>query len=190
MPGSGESPPHARFSRSRPVPGPRNASVLRRSGLPEGFVTPTSVPPTFAEKDLDYYLRMIRGDFAELEETHAVRVAPGQSQKNIVILLDKPGLGSTDALGARLLRHFMKALVHSRVKPRAVILVHEASRLALEGSEVQQDLSILEEQGVRVLVCVVSADEFGISDSLKVGFIADMDNICDHLMNAWKVIRL
>ncbi len=153
-------------------------------------MTPTSTPPTFAEKDLDYYLRMIRGDFAELEETHAARVAPGQSQKNIVILLDKPGLGSTDVLGARLLRHFLKALVHNRVKPRAVILVHEAARLALEGSASLQELTILEEQGVRILVCVVSADEFGISDSLKVGFIADMDNICDHLLNAWKVIRL
>ncbi len=153
-------------------------------------MTPSTVPPTFAEKDLDYYLRMIRGDFAELEETHAVRASPGPSQKNIVILLDRPSLGPSDVLGARLLRHFMKALVHNRVKPRAVILLHQAARLALAESEVVQELSILEEQGVRILVCVVSADEFGISDQLKVGFIADMDNICDHLLNAWKVIRL
>jgi hypothetical protein len=84
----------------------------------------------------------------------------------------------------------MKALVHNQVKPRAVILIHQAARLAMADSEVLQELSILEEQGVRILVCVVSADEFGISDQLKVGFIADMDNICDHLLNAWKVIRL
>ena len=149
-----------------------------------------AVPPTFAEKDLDYYLRMIRGDFAELEETQMQRVSPGQSQKNIVILLDKVGLGAPDLLGTRLLRHFMQALVHNRVKPRAVILVHEAARLALEGSGVFKELAILEEQGVRILVCVVSADEFGFSDQIKAGFIADMDNICDHLLNAWKVIRL
>lgn len=149
-----------------------------------------TVPPTFAEKDLDYYLRMIRGDFAELEETHAVRASPGSSQKNIVLLLDKTCLGANDALGARLVKYFMQALIHNRVKPRAVVLVHEAARLALEDSPILKELSILEEQGVRILVCVVSADEFGISDRIRAGFIADMDNICDHLLNAWKVIRL
>jgi len=149
-----------------------------------------TVSPTFAEKDLDYYLRMIRGDFAELEETHAVRVSPGSSQKNIVLLLDKTTLGAKDDLGVRLLKYFMQALIHNRVKPRAVILVHEAVHLALEGSQILKELSILEEQGIRILVCVVSADEFGIEDQIKVGFIADMDNICDHLLNAWKVIRL
>lgn len=149
-----------------------------------------TVPPTFAEKDLDYYLRMIRGDFSELEETHAVKVSGGSSQKNIVLLLGSTSLGSNDDLGRRLLKYFFQAMIHNRVKPRSIILVNEAVRLALEGSDVLKEFAILEEQGIRILVCVVSADEFRIEDQIKVGSIADMDNICDHLLNAWKVIRL
>lgn len=149
-----------------------------------------TVPPTFAEKDLDYYLRMIRGDFSELEETKAVMVAPSSSQKNIVILLGSTALGSNDELGQKLLKYFMQALIHNRVKPRALILVHEGVRLSLDGSAVLKELNVLEEQGVRILCCVVSADEFRVEDQIRVGCIADMDNICDHLLNAWKVIRL
>ena len=95
---------------------------------------PSTVPPTFAEQDLDYYLRMIRGDFAELEATHALRVSPGPSQKNIVILLDRTSLGPADVLGARLQRHIMTARDHTQ----AVILIHQAARLAMADSEVLQ----------------------------------------------------
>jgi hypothetical protein len=149
------------------------------------------MPTTFAEKDLNYYLRMIRGDFAELEEEQVLKKAGGPSPKNIVILIGSKTLGSGDEkVGARLLRHFLQALVHNRVKPRSLILLNEAVMLATAESGVLNDLTILEEQGIRILICVVSADEYGIEDEIKVGSIADMDAICDHLLNAWKVIRL
>ncbi|MBI3926794.1 MAG: DsrE family protein [Armatimonadetes bacterium] len=150
-----------------------------------------TVPPSFAEKDLNYYLRMIRGDFAELEETQSAKVAGASKQKNIILLLGSVRLGSgSQELGERLLKFFLQALVHNRVKPRSIILVNEAVHLATEGSAVLTDLAVLEEQGVRILVCVLSADEYGIEDNLKVGCIADMDNICDYLLTAWKVISL
>lgn len=150
-----------------------------------------SVPPAFAEKDLNYYLRMIRGDFAELEEEQTAKVAQSSKQKNIVLLLGSTTLGSGNVeLGERLLKFFLKALIHNRIKPRAVILVNEAVHLATEESAVLDDLTVLTEQGVRVLVCVLSADEYGIEDGIKVGCIADMDNICDYLLTAWKVIAL
>ncbi|MEW6283112.1 MAG: hypothetical protein AB1758_31150 [Candidatus Eremiobacterota bacterium] len=150
-----------------------------------------AVPPTFAEKDLNYYLRMIRGDFAELEETQTAKVASSSSQKNIVVLLGSTTLGSGNVeLGERLLKFLLQAMVHNRVKPRSIILVNEAVHLATEESAVLSDLMILSEQGVRVLVCVLSADEYGIEDGIKVGCIADMDNICEHLLTAWKVLSL
>ncbi|MHB2015567.1 MAG: DsrE family protein [Candidatus Xenobia bacterium] len=150
----------------------------------------TSVPPTFAEKDLNYYLRQIRGDFAELEETQAVKVGGPSSQKNIVILLSSNHLGSNQELGRKLMRHFIAAICTNRVKPRAIILTNEAIHLALETSEVVGKLTALEEQGTRIMVCVTSADEYGVADKLKVGCIADMDAIADHLLQAWKVISL
>ncbi|HEY4001874.1 MAG TPA: DsrE family protein, partial [Candidatus Xenobia bacterium] len=97
--------------------------------------------------------------------------------------------GNVD-LGRKLMRHFISAITTNRVKPRAIILTNEAIHLALEGSEVLAKLTALEEQGTRIMVCVTSADEYGVSDKLKVGFIADMDSIADHLLQAWKVISL
>ena len=150
-----------------------------------------AVPPTFAEKDLNYYLRMIRGDFAELEEQEPqmVRVASAPSQKNIVILLSSTAIGTgNEALGKRLLRHFLEAVGHNRVKPRAVILVNSAVHLAVEEGEILHKLMILQEQGIKILVCVLSADEYKVEEQLKVGSVADMDAIAEHLLSAWKVM--
>ena len=150
-----------------------------------------TAPPVFAEKDLNYYLRMIRGDFAELEETQMAKTASSSKQKNIVVVLSSVGLGhGKPELAKRLLRVFIQAMVHNRVKPRALILLNEAVQLAAEGSDLITDLDILHQQGVRILVDVISADEYRVEELLKVGSIADMDNICDYLLTAWKVISL
>jgi hypothetical protein len=150
-----------------------------------------SLPPTFAEKDLNYYLRMIRGDFSELEETQTVKVGGPSSQKNVVILLTSCTVGTgNEELGKRLLRHFLQSLINQKIKPKALILMNSAVNLACEGSEVLAKLTVLEEQGIRIMVCAVSADELVPGDDLRVGFLADMDAICDNLLSAWKVITL
>lgn len=151
------------------------------------------VPPTFAEKDLNYYLRMIRGDFAELEEhePQMARVGGAPSQKNIVILLGSKALGTgNDELGRRLLKHFMQAVVNNHVKPRSVILINSAVSLACEEGDVLHKLIVLEEQGIKIMICALSVDEYGIEENLKVGSVADWDAICEHLLSAWKVIAL
>jgi len=150
-----------------------------------------TMPPVFAEKDLNYYLRMIRGDFAEAEEGQMAKTVSSSKQKNIVLVLSSNGLGhGKPELSQRLMKFFIQALVHNRVKPRAVILLNEAVLMASEGSPLAADLDVLVQQGVRVMVDVISADEYKVEQSLKVGCIADMDNICDFLLTAWKVISL
>jgi hypothetical protein len=150
-----------------------------------------TIPPVFAEKDLNYYLRMIRGDFAELEETQTAKSVSSSKQKNVVVLLTSRSLGTgKPELGSRLMKHFLQAMVHNRVKPRAVILMNDAVHLSIEGSNVLGDLDVLTQQGVRVLIDVISADDYNIEDKIKVGCIADMDNITDYLLTAWKVISL
>lgn len=150
-----------------------------------------AAPPVFAEKDLNYYLRMIRGDFAELEETQMAKSVSSSKQKNIIVVISSTGLGQgKPELSKRLLKFFVSALAHNRVKPRAVILLNEAVTLAAEGSDLVKDLDILHQQGVRIMVDVISADEYRVEENLKVGSIADMDNICDFMLTAWKVITL
>lgn len=150
-----------------------------------------AAPPVFAEKDLNYYLRMIRGDFAESEEAQMATSVSSSKQKNIVVVLSSTGLGQgKPELSKRLLKFFVSALVHNRVKPRAIILLNEAVTLAADGSDIAKDLDVLHQQGVRIMVDVISADEYRVEQNLKVGAIADMDNICDFMLTAWKVITL
>jgi hypothetical protein len=146
-------------------------------------------PPTFVEKDLSYYLRMVKNDFGELEEVQASRLRGPTSIKNIVVLFQSTGIGTgKKELGKKLLLSFLQSLVNSRVKPRALILINSAVNLALESEPSMGKFILLEEQGCKVMVCLASADEYGIADKIKVGFVASMDEICEQLLEAWKVI--
>lgn len=149
------------------------------------------LPPTFAEKDLNYYLRMVRGDFSELEETHTAKIRGPVSLKNIVILFQSETIGSAEGdLGKDLMFAFLQSLVNNQVKPKAIILMNRAVNLAVEPNVAVGKFIVLEEQGCKVMVCVTSADKLGVSDNIKVGFIASMDEICEQLLTAWKVISL
>ncbi|MDQ7822743.1 MAG: DsrE family protein [Candidatus Eremiobacteraeota bacterium] len=151
----------------------------------------TVLPPTFAEKDLNYYLRMVRGDFSELEELQTAKIRGPISVKNIVIVFHSTEVGiGKKKLGEKLLQEFLQALVNSQIKPKAVILFNSAVNLAAENEQAIGRLIVLEEQGCKVMVCVSSADEYGVSDRLKVGFVAHMDDICEQMLEAWKVISL
>ena len=49
-------------------------------------MTETRLPPTFQETDLNYYLRMIRGDYSEFEEVRPQKIAEPSQVKNIVVV--------------------------------------------------------------------------------------------------------
>jgi uncharacterized protein (TIGR00725 family) len=144
---------------------------------------------TFVEKDLNYYLRMIRGDFSEYEEVQPAKLRGPFSVKNIVILFQNPFIGDgKKELGLKLLDAFLKSLINNQVKPRAIILLNRAVNLAVETEVTVSKFVILEEQGCKIMVCATSADEFDVSNKLKVGFVASMDEIAEQLLSAWKVI--
>lgn len=150
-----------------------------------------TLPPSFAEKDLNYYLRMIRGDFAELEEGLPEKLPTSSKQKNIVIFLGSKALGRGNVdLGIKLMKLFLKALAHGAVKPRAIVLVNDAVELAIEGSAVLDELVVLSEQGVQVMSCLSSLDEIQAEEKIAAGSQADMHKICEVLLDAWKVISL
>lgn len=151
----------------------------------------STLPPTFEEKDLNYYLRMIRSDFSDSPEEKMAPTVSSSRQKNIVIMLSDDRLGVDEKnFGQKLLLSFLKALQHNRSKPRAIVLFNRAVLLCRQDSACCETLSLLQEQGVRVMACVESTDDYGISDDLGVGYIADMDNIVDLILTAWKVISL
>ncbi len=148
-------------------------------------------PPSFAEQDLNLYLRMIRGDVEEKHEYELATTTDNAKRKNIVILVTSPYLGVVDdKLGRTLLVHFIRALLSNRTKPRAIIFTHQGTELLLPASEVYEDLNVLHEQGIRIMACLESVRALKLDDDIGVGCISDMDNICDLMLSAAKVITL
>lgn len=134
---------------------------------------------------------MIRGDFAELEEGLPEKLPTSSKQKNIVIFLGSKGLGRGDEeLGLRLTKLFLSALANGPTKPRAIVLINHAVELAIEGSPVVCELTVLAEQGVQVYSCLSSLDELKAEEKIAVGSQADMAQICEVLLTAWKVVSL
>lgn len=151
----------------------------------------TVCSPVFAERDLNYYLSLVRGDLAELEQVQILSVQASFSIKNVTVLVRAATMDRQYAeLGEKLLAEFFQSLIRSLVKPQAVVLMGDAVKLACEQESFVRRLVVLEEQGVRIMVCMTSAEEFGVLDSLKVGFPVSMDEICNQLFNSVKVITL
>lgn len=153
----------------------------------------TTLPPTFAEKDLDYYLRMVRGSFSELAETQALKHAGEFSRKNIVLFLtsEEIGKGHNPKLGKLLILELFNSLIRYNIKPKSIILSNSAVNLACdEEREILNKLTLLNEQGINILICNLSACENGKSEKIRIGKLASMDEICENLLTAWKVITL
>lgn len=149
------------------------------------------MPPTFQEKDLNYYLRMIRGEYSEFEEVSPQKMKGPSQVKNIVLLISSESLGrGGDQLGKKLMYLFLQALINGSTKPRAIILLNSAVSMAVGKSEFYDKLLILEEQGSQIMVCLSSADEKELNDKINVGALTGMDEICETIMTAWKVISL
>lgn len=151
----------------------------------------TQMSPTFQEKDLNYYLRKIHSDYSTLEELEP-NVLGGPSQvKNIVIVLTSDSLGTGKrVLGKKLMYHFLQAIINGNVKPKAIILLNSAVQMACVTNETIGKLTVLEEQGSKIMVCVSSLKAYDSLDNLNVGFESSMEEIVETMLTALKVITL
>ncbi|MFP4497321.1 MAG: hypothetical protein ACLFQV_03850 [Vulcanimicrobiota bacterium] len=149
----------------------------------------TKMPPTFQEKDLNYYLRMIRTDYSKLEELQPQKTGGSSHVKNVVIVFTSDHIGSDKKmLGKKLLMHFLQALINGNTKPKAIILLNGGVQLACSSNETISKLTVLEEQGAKIMACISSLQEYSCLEKLSVGFEASMEEICETMMSALKVI--
>ncbi len=150
----------------------------------------TVLPQTFAEIDLNYYLNLVRDDSAVKE---CLNYAPSKSfspDKNALLLITSDSIGQgLEGLGAVLFAEFFQSLIRSKTKPGVIILVNSGVTLANKEPFAGR-LLLLEEQGVKIMVCISSADKYGMMDSIKAGFLASMDEICTEILSAAKVVTL
>jgi selenium metabolism protein YedF len=79
-----------------------------------------------------------------------------------------------DELGRILMRNLIYTLARGEELPEAVMFMNGGVRLACAGSQVLDDLKLMEEQGVVVRVCGTCLDFLGLKEKLAVGEIGDM----------------
>ena len=86
---------------------------------------------------------------------------------------DTVGSGD-DALGRILMRNLIYSLARGEELPGAVMFMNGGVRLACTGSDVLDDLKLMQEQGVLVKVCGTCLDFLGLKEQLAVGDVGDM----------------
>lgn len=93
--------------------------------------------------------------------------------KTFWIVTDRVGRGDEE-LGRILMRNLLYSLARNEALPERLMLMNEGVRLACEGSEVLDDLRLLQEAGVPIKVCGTCLDYLGLKEALAVGEIGAM----------------
>jgi len=109
--------------------------------------------------------------------------------KRILIMTDSIGRGDAE-LGRDLMRKFLYALAGSDVKPLAIMFANEGVRLACEGSDVLDDLQLLEEDGVMIRSCGTCLDYLDITEELRIGAIGTVPDMVGALLTDDEVVTI
>jgi selenium metabolism protein YedF len=138
------------------------------------------------KKDGDYYLRIGKPQTGE----STASLQEGEKARKTVAYINSQFLGiGDDALGAILMRAFMKTLLEMENKPGLLIFINSGVKLTSEGSEVLESLRALAGKGVEILSCGTCLDFYGLKEKLRVGIVSNMYDIARSLLEADTIIR-
>ena len=110
--------------------------------------------------------------------------------KKVIVYINSDLLGVGDkALGSFLMKAFLKTLLDLEKKPDRLILINSGVRLASEGSQVLDTLSLLSEKGAEIVSCGTCLDFYKLREKMSVGKISNMYDIIQSMMEADILIR-
>jgi selenium metabolism protein YedF len=113
-----------------------------------------------------------------------------QKVKKVVVYINSHLLGGGDeALGAFLMKAFLKTLLDLETQPSRLILVNSGVQLAAEDSKVLETLQMLSEKGVEIVCCGTCIDFYELKGKMKVGVISNMYDIIQSMLEADRVIK-
>ncbi|WP_035293122.1 sulfurtransferase-like selenium metabolism protein YedF [Clostridium sp. KNHs214] len=139
------------------------------------------------EKEGFYYVNIVKGEGSTgcKEENKGNK----NTKFTIAIMDNKLGNGHED-LGNILIKSYLFALSEADVIPTDLIFVNAGVKLTVEGSEVLESLSKLEERGVKIQVCGTCLDFYKIKEQLKIGEISNMYSIVETMNTSDKIVKL
>ncbi len=105
-----------------------------------------------------------------------------------VISSDTMGEGD-DELGAALMKAFIHTIPDLDYLPDTLIFYNTGVKLAVQNSDVLDDLKKLQESGVELLVCGTCANFFNIKEEISVGIISNMYDIAGAMAKAGRIVK-
>ncbi len=124
-------------------------------------------------------------------ETAKPRSQGDINSKKIMVMCatDRIGFGD-DALGLKLMVNFIRTLKEMGPELWRLVLVNNAVKLTIDGSEVLDDLQEFERNGVCILVCGTCLDHFRLLERKQVGETTNMLDIVTAMQLADKVVNI
>jgi len=130
-------------------------------------------------------LRITKGGTCSIAEGIIANQGP------VVVVIGSDTMGGPDeVLGGVLMKSFLNTLTQTDPAPDVMILFNAGVKLAVNGSEVLDDLTALAEAGVRILVCGTCLNYFDLKDRLAVGTVSNMYDIARTMLNAGRIVRI
>jgi sulfur relay (sulfurtransferase) complex TusBCD TusD component (DsrE family) len=110
----------------------------------------------------------------------------------IVVVFKSDGMGLTanQALRENIARKFLLLLNESNTLPAAICFMTDGVKLCCEGSPLLEPLKLLEDRGVRLVLCKTCIDAFGLEDQVRIGVIGGMTDIIHAMWTADKLIDM
>jgi selenium metabolism protein YedF len=105
-----------------------------------------------------------------------------------VIASDTMGRGN-DELGTLLMKAFIHTVTELETMPDVMIFYNTGVKLAVLGSEVIDDLKMLNNKGVQILVCGTCLNYFNLKDKLAAGIVSNMYDIAGTLSRAGRIVQ-
>lgn len=108
--------------------------------------------------------------------------------KNVVYIGNSSMGRGDEALGAKLMRGFLRTWIDVKPAPWRMIFINSGVKLTTVDEEAAEAVSLLEEKGVEILSCGTCLEHFGLTDKLKVGRVTNMFEVIESFNSANKVI--
>lgn len=118
-------------------------------------------------------------------------MSSSENNLSTVILVTNQGMGNGDVeLQHKLIGTYLRLLSENDWLPAAICFYTEGIKLVVDGSPVLEQLHMLEEAGVRLVICGTCLNFHGLADKVQVGIVGGMNDILEYQWRADKVITL
>lgn len=114
------------------------------------------------------------------------------AEKNIVVVFKTDGMGTSNQqdLKEKLAKTFLTLTNQMDPLPKVICFYTDGVKLACEGSPVLDELTALEERGVRLILCQTCLNAFQLQNQVRIGIVGGMGDIITAMWQADNVIMV